>query len=164
MMRAGFISLVVLVLACQSSQPPVSDTARDLTFTAPGGQVPAQRSRVDVAPCKAYEDSSTVTGKLSRRTFPGRPNYESISSGDERETGFYLTLQQPICARASLPDSRDASVEPRDSVRVIQLVLDSIGYARLRPHLASNVTVRGTMFSSFTGHHHAELLLQPVTP
>ena len=47
----------------------------------------------------------------------------------------------------------------RDDVCTIQLVLDSVGYARLASELEHTVTPRGTLFASFTGHHHAPLLL-----
>jgi hypothetical protein len=96
--------------------------------------------------------------------YPGRPNFESIAGGDEAESGFYLNLAQPICARSAYPDQEDASLVPRDSVVRVQLVLDSAGYARLQSHLQQSVEVRGTLFSSFTGHHHAPVLLQVLTP
>jgi hypothetical protein len=46
-----------------------------------------------------------------------------------------------------------------DSVRRIQLVLDSAGYAHFESRLKTEVTVRGQLFSAHTMHHHAPLLL-----
>jgi hypothetical protein len=87
--------------------------------------------------CVSYRDTVIVHGTLERLTFPGWPNYESVAAGDEAETGYYIRLQDPICAcpgAGQSPDS-DATVEPKDSVLLIQLVLDSTGYALFRPVL-----------------------------
>jgi hypothetical protein len=112
------------------------------------------------APCLRYEpDTVAVTGTLARKTFPGRPNYESIADGDEPETGFYLELATPICTVASPDSTRDNNGALR-GVRLVQLVLDSAGYARLRPSLGRQLTVRGTLFAAITGHHHAPLLIR----
>lgn len=44
-----------------------------------------------------YEPAKVVlSGKLDLQTFPGPPNYESIKSGDEIETHFYLKLNRAI--------------------------------------------------------------------
>ena len=51
---------------------------------------------------------------------------------------------------------------PRDSVGLIQLVLDSTGYSRLRPSLGTSVTLTGRLFSAITGHHHAPVLMENV--
>jgi hypothetical protein len=101
-----------------------------------------------------YKDTVSLTGKLERRTYPGRPNYETVKAGDEPETHFYLVLAKPVCSVAS--EESDAQKD----VKLIQLVLDSVGYASLRPRLGENVTLRGTVFGAHTGHHHAPLLLQ----
>jgi hypothetical protein len=105
-------------------------------------------------PCiRTDKDTVALTGKLERRTYPGRPNYESVKSGDEAETGFYLVLRTPACSLA------DTAAGAKKEVRLVQLVLDQAGYQRLRPRLGTTVTLRGTVFGSHTGHHHAPLLL-----
>lgn len=53
-------------------------------------------SNTATANCVTY-DSAVITGRLQRLVFPGRYNYESIASGDEAETGFYLFPQTPLC-------------------------------------------------------------------
>ena len=112
------------------------------------------------AACLKYEpEQVALSGTLHRATFPGRPNFESIADGDEAETGFYLTLGQAICTEGN----GDPEREPRKDVREIQLVLTPAQYAALRPQLGKQVQLRGKMFSSFTGHHHADVLLR-VTP
>jgi len=93
-----------------------------------------------------------------RKTFPGPPNYESIQEGDEPETGFYLEVSAGLCTVAS-PDSMNNDNGAFSDVRLVQLVLDAAGYSHLRPQLGRQVTLRGTLFAHFTGHHHAPLLL-----
>ena len=114
-------------------------------------------SAAHAADCLKYEpEIVALSGTLHRATFPGRPNFESIADGDEAETGFYLTLAQPICTR----DDGSPEHEAHKDVREIQLVLTPEQYATLRPQLGQQVQLRGQMFSSFTGHHHADVLLR----
>jgi hypothetical protein len=130
--------------------------------------VPARATSQGAAPrCLAYEpDTVAITGTLERRVFPGGPNFESIAAGDEPEAGFYLRLARPICARLSPAQLRDPDpvLAARDRVTLVQLNLDSAGYARLRPRLGQRLTLRGTLYSSHTGHHHAPLVLAVVLP
>jgi hypothetical protein len=107
--------------------------------------------------CLPYEpDTVALTGRLERRTFPGLPNFESVTRGDEAETGFYLVVTRPLCVTRNVEEIN----QPAAGVGVVQLVLDQHGYDRLRASLGHRVTVRGTLFHSHTGHHHAELLLE----
>jgi hypothetical protein len=109
--------------------------------------------------CLRYEpDTVRLTGRLVRRTFYGAPGYGENPKHDEKETGCYLELRQPVCTMA------DRYYEAKTSVRLIQLVLDSAGYARLRSSVGKSVTLRGTLFAAFTGHHHAPILLTVVSP
>lgn len=113
------------------------------------------------AACLEYSPvTSTLTGNLQRITFPGRPNFESIESGDEAETGFYLALTQPLCTFQGAEPDRGAPVE---NVRLVQLILDQARYDRLGPLLGRTVVLRGTLVPAHTGHHHAPLLLDDVT-
>jgi len=126
-------------------------------LATPVAQVPRRRQG---ATCLSYEpDTVSLTGTVRRHTFPGPPNYESIGKGDEPEPGFYLHMARPVCTIGR----DDVDVAAR-GVRLVQLVLDSAGYARLRPLLGRPVTLRGTLFHAFSGHHHAALLLRVLTP
>lgn len=109
------------------------------------------------AQCISYGPDVVLTGKLDRLTFPGRPNYESITNGDEAETGFYVRLSHAVCTKGD-PESEDEY--PQQNVRLVQLVLKPSQYNDLRPFLGQQVRVRGELFASHTGHHHAPLLLQ----
>jgi Domain of unknown function (DUF4431) len=114
------------------------------------------------AACLKYEpDVVQLSGKLERRVYPGRPNYESVQKGDEAETGFYLVLSEPICTDASDPAGINSA---QANVRLVQLNLDKAGYDRLRPSLGKEVTVRGTLSAAHTGHHHAPVVLLVEKP
>lgn len=102
----------------------------------------------------------TVSGRLERLTFPGRPNYASVAEGDEPETGFYLALPQAICTDG---DEASADAYPQKEVRLVQLVLDRRGYSALASSVGKYVTLGGVLVARHTGHHHAPLLLQGVT-
>ena len=101
----------------------------------------------------------SLTGTLERRTYPGRPDYESIKKGDEPETHFYMKLRRSVCTSGN-PQSPDAY--PQHDVNLVQLVLEPAGYRQLRPKLGRNVTLRGLLYAQHTGHHHAPLLLRNV--
>jgi Domain of unknown function (DUF4431) len=121
---------------------------------------PDNRPQVNGPICLRYDpDTVALTGTLRRQTFPGPPNYEDIKAGDAPETGFYLGLASPICTIAS-PDSANDNNGSLNGVQLVQLVLDSAGYAHLGPRVGQSVTIAGTMFAAFTGHHHAPVLLR----
>ncbi|HKR56879.1 MAG TPA: hypothetical protein VJS20_11305 [Gemmatimonadales bacterium] len=116
------------------------------------------------SPCVRYEpDTVAVSGTLTRMTFPGRPNYESIKDGDEPETGFYLRAVTPICTIGSA-DSMMTDEGTLRGVRLVQLLLDSAGYARLRPKLGELMTLRGRLSVGGTAHYHAPLALEVLWP
>lgn len=111
----------------------------------------------NAAECLRYEpDVVALAGLLHRATFPGKPNFESIANGDEPETGFYLTLKQPICTQQDSGPDRQG----HESVKEVQLVLTAELYKSLRPKIGQQVELRGQLFSSFTGHHHTDVLLR----
>ncbi len=112
---------------------------------------------VQAAACLHYEPVPvSLRGELIRKTYPGPPNFESVADGDEAETGFYLRLAAPVC---TLEGNDDFDNVAQKDIRMVQLVLDKKGYAHWRPKLGKTVTVKGTLFSAFTGHHHADLLM-----
>jgi hypothetical protein len=112
------------------------------------------------AKCLEYEPAHvSISGKLVRLTFPGRPNYESIAQGDEPETYFYMQPTVPICVAASKDDDVD---DAKDGVRLVQLILDDAGYKRLRKSIGHVISVSGTLEGAITGHHHAPLLLNVI--
>jgi hypothetical protein len=108
-----------------------------------------------VAPCTTFEPATVeLSGKLVRSVFPGPPNYQDVKKGDAAEQGFYLHLEKPICASGGKWHEHGTVTSAR-----VQLVLDEAGYDRLRPSLNRRVKLKGSLFPSLTGHHHAPLLL-----
>jgi len=106
--------------------------------------------------CIRLDEVGWVYGKLERRVYPGPPNYADTAAGDTPEGGFYLIVLQARCS-AGAADVRE------ESVRVIQLVLDSLGYARFRPLLGQEVGLLGRLDTPITGHHHGDGLLSAIT-
>ena len=118
--------------------------------------------RQERPPCLRYgSDTVALSGVLERIVFPGRPNYESVATGDEPEAGFYLRLSRAIC---TVGDRNSPDAYPIAAADTVQLVLDSAGYALLRPKLGTAVTLKGTLFARHTGHHHAPVLLDVLRP
>ena len=112
-------------------------------------------------PCLRYQpDTVRVAGTLARHTFYGAPGFGEDPKHDHKETGFYLDLASPLCM-AQGGDDIDVA---KTGIRRIQLVLDSDGYARLRPFLGKRVALRGTMSGAITGHHFTPVLLDVEKP
>ena len=121
----------------------------------------AMSSQTRPRECLRYgPDTARITGVLTRHTFYGAPGFGEDPKQDQKETGFYLDLPTPICMVRGRDDPDDAKA----AVRRVQLVLDSAGYAKLRPHLGRRIALRGTAFGAITGHHHAPVLLEVLKP
>jgi len=43
-----------------------------------------------------------LAGKVLREVYPGRPNFESVKKGDEKETGWFLIFEKPICVKGGI--------------------------------------------------------------
>jgi hypothetical protein len=112
--------------------------------------------------CLSFEPAvDSIIGTLVRKTFPGPPNYESVQAGDQAETGWYVTLAQPVCFAGTStngPNSRDIA-----AVHLVQLVLTHGEYKSHAGLVGKHVKVTGTFFAAQTGHHHAPVLVQVRT-
>jgi hypothetical protein len=109
--------------------------------------------------CLSYEtDGISLTGTISKKTFPGPPNYESIKKGDKPETYWVLHLEKPICTTAS--GDSDAEKDITD----LQLTVTGKQYALYRKYLGGKVTVTalGKLSHAITGHHHTPVLMEVV--
>ena len=111
-----------------------------------------------------YEPSIVeLSGKLKRETFPGRPNYESIESGDEIETHYYLSLDQKIDVIKNTNDkSTSINDESVTNVNILQLVISNDSdWAKLKKAgVGASVKIKGTLFKRHTGHHHSRVLFE----
>ncbi|SFU98489.1 DUF4431 domain-containing protein [Halomonas korlensis] len=108
--------------------------------------------------CLVDGEPAELTGKVWRETFPGPPNYESIQDGDEPQTYWILTTDQPYCGEAYSMESGDAYRIPGELTR-FQLVLDSDQYRDNQSLVFENATVTGSLFAGHTGHHHTAMLI-----
>ena len=116
------------------------------------GQSPLQRAPATAVCVRANTDTVSLTGILRRDIYPGPPNFESVKDGDEPQAGFYLHLAAPVCVT-------DPDAESTDTSAIVQLNLDSAGYARLRPSLNRRTTVRGTLYGWDNALQHVPVLM-----
>lgn len=107
--------------------------------------------------CLSYDtDSVRLTGTISRKTFPGPPNYESIRKGDKPETYWILHLAKPVCTKASADNDAESNVTD------IQLILPPKAYARFKKFVdkKDGLVVIGKLMHAITGHHHTPVLME----
>lgn len=106
--------------------------------------------------CLNYErETVTLRGRITRRTFAGPPNYESIVKGDDREQVWLLHLPKPICVAAGADSPKETSVSD------VQVVFSEgkPQYDKYRSLVGHRVIASGTLFHAITGHHHTKVLL-----
>jgi hypothetical protein len=110
--------------------------------------------------CFAYETTKVkLMGTISKKTFPGPPNYESISRGDEPETYWVLHLARPLCTVASADDDAESNVTD------MQMILTAKQYARFRKFIGGKgmMAVTGKLSHAITGHHHTPVLIEVLS-
>ena len=99
----------------------------------------------------------TLTGTLRAQVFPGPPNYESIRRGDRRERAIILTLASRTCMTGKESDDLDV---PESNIREMQLVVTkSAHWKTVERRLGKRVTVTGTLFHGFNGHHRTKVFV-----
>jgi hypothetical protein len=121
-------------------------------------------SRAAAQECYSYEkDGVSLTGTISKKTFPGPPNYESIKNGDKPETYWILHLAKPICTTASADNDAESNVTD------LQLILPAKNDARFKKDYARfrklvgrsmDLVVLGRLTHAITGHHHTPVMME----
>ena len=91
------------------------------------------------AHCLEYGTNS-LSGTLVRQTYPGPPDYESVTSGDKPLVIWVLVLEYYIC----VADPTNRLPKERYE-REIQLVLEEAQYERYGDLLGKRVTVTGNL-------------------
>jgi hypothetical protein len=126
-----------------------------LVLLLSGSSFPGQ---VEPPGCLSYEPVVVyIHGTLTRKTFPGPPNYEDVRKGDAVETSWLLKLASPICVNE---DKSEPDLDPsQKNIRAVQLVLNAEAYDTYKALLGQPVVARGTLSGSHTGHHHTPVLL-----
>jgi hypothetical protein len=110
-----------------------------LSATSGSGSVPAECLRYGVV---------TLNGRLVQQTYPGPPDYESVTKGDEALVIWILQLDRGVCVAGS-----DSSYPSAYSQREIQLVLGTEQYARTdqyaqyRHLVGKRITVTGRLLA-----------------
>lgn len=104
-----------------------------------------------------------LKGIVTKITFPGPPNYESIENGDKKETYDFLILENPINVDFSPSQKKikndDTTNVPTNNVKVLELVVVS-GFSDWKKLEKGNVVqITGELFSAFSGQHHTRVLL-----
>jgi len=113
----------------------------------------ATASASDCVPMRTGQDVQ-MGGTLEYKVFPGRPNYESIAKGDERETAILLKLPAPVCVEGLGIGDLPFKAE---NITLVQLAILPSQQRNLYP--GKRVRVVGELYDRHTGHHHAEVLM-----
>ncbi|MCH4560970.1 DUF4431 domain-containing protein [Mesorhizobium jarvisii] len=96
-------------------------------------------------------------GQLTYRIFPGSPNFEDVTSGDEPEPAYILRLDSPICLTG------DEFVSEENQFSTVQISGTPATQALLRSLVGKEVGVRlSDQAGAITAHHHAPLLATAV--
>ena len=108
--------------------------------------------------CLRYEPSVLqIRGILTRKTFPGPPNYESIRKGDKPEIYFFLNPPLPFCVEQSMTEPE---LNPQlRGIKSVQLVLQPDDYKQYANLVGKKVIATGTLFGAHTAHHRTPVLL-----
>lgn len=119
----------------------------------------SSNSQLQPQSCLDYQSTNVaLTGKISRKTFAGPPNFENIKNGDKPETYWILHLTKPICVDAG-KDTPDID-RAEKNISDIQLVLNKDQYGEYKTLLGKQVNVSGKLFHAISGHHHTNILLE----
>jgi hypothetical protein len=106
-----------------------------------------------VAYCLEY-GANSLTGTLVRQTYPGPPDYESLTAGDRPLVIWVLVLDYTVCvAHAGHKLPRE------DYEREVQLVFKNGQQAQYRSLLGKRVTVAGNLRHGYADYK--QLLLEP---
>ena len=108
--------------------------------------------------CLTYQGKVALLGRLSERTFPEQPNYESIAKGDAAATYFFVSPHQPFCVSAGDPEDSEPA-EPRIESVQLAFAPGEVAYDALRPYLGRDVECGGVLFHAISGHHHTPVIL-----
>ena len=110
--------------------------------------------------CLKYEPAMvTLIGVLQSKVYPGPPNYLSIADGDEPETGYYLQLKPPICTVAK----QESWMLGHERILEVQLAVSKLQLNQIVTNVGHVITVKGTLFEAFDGHHHTPVLMDVQT-
>jgi hypothetical protein len=113
----------------------------------------------DTSHCYIYaRDTVTLVGELIWRVYAGRPNYESVESGDQPDTVAVFRLATQLCLTAS------KDFDAQDSVRELQLIIPFEDFRWVIQHPGLRKTLTGTLSGWVWGWHHLPVLFDTHLP
>jgi len=95
-----------------------------------------------------------LTGMLTEKIFYGPPGYGEDPKHDKKEKAYVIKLSKKITV---VPPEGDKTNERHDNVSEVQVV--NTKQLPLKTWLQKRITVKGTLFSAISGHHHTEVLI-----
>ena len=116
-------------------------------------------SMFSLGECLKEGQELTFTGTVSRETFPGPPNYESIDDGDTPETYWILTINTPQCVIAESLEDGSLHELAKSTTRFQLAFQDSSIYTSHKNVVENGVVVEGQLFAGHSGHHHTKALI-----
>ncbi len=111
------------------------------------------------AECLKDGQDVAFTGTVSRETFPGPPNYESIDDGDTPETYWILTINTPHCVIAESMEDGTLHELAKSTTRFQLAFQDSNIYKSHKNLVENGAVVEGQLFAGHSGHHHTKALI-----
>jgi len=103
-----------------------------------------------------WPEKVTLQGTLVFRTFYGPPNYGENPRTDSKETQSILLLDNAFDV---IGDKQDPFNETERGVNRVTLVFSNPIPHPVRYYLKRRVTVEGTLFHGFNGHHRTKILI-----
>jgi Domain of unknown function (DUF4431) len=117
-------------------------------------------SVVSARECLDYEPAMiTIQGSVSLKPAYGPPGFGEDPKHDAREDYLALTLDAPVCMKASSePHTDDVS---ETEIKAMQLVFrNGEAFKQTEQWIEKRISVTGSLFHGFTGHHHTTVLLK----
>ena len=94
-----------------------------------------------------------LEGLLAYHIFPGPPDYEDVSAGDEPEHVYILHLRQAVCAEG------DDFIDPSTRISQVHLVSTDETQSPMRSLIGADVVVTlADPYGAHTAHHRAPLI------
>jgi hypothetical protein len=117
-------------------------------------------SIVSARECLDYEPAMvTIQGSVSLKPAYGPPGFGEDPKHDAREDYLALTFDAPVCMKASSePHTEDVA---EAEIKAMQLVFrNGEAFKQTKQWIGKRISVTGSLFHRFTGHHHAAVLLK----
>jgi hypothetical protein len=110
--------------------------------------------------CLEYEPALVaIKGVVSLKPAYGPPGFGEDPKHDAREDYLALTLDTPVCMKASSePHTEDVA---ETEIKAMQLVFRNGGvFQQAKRWIGMRISVAGSLYHGYTGHHHTTVLLK----